>query len=112
VELALDREKLYDRINGRCKQMLADGLIDEAKSVRERELLSDDIAEKIVGYKEAYEYLSGSCDLDEMLPKFQQATRNYAKRQMTWFRKHADGLKYDVLDNALIDNVLRDFEAV
>lgn len=110
VELALDREELYDRINRRCEQMLVDGLIDEAKSVRERELLSDDMAGKIVGYKEAYEYLDGSCDLDGMLSKFQQATRNYAKRQITWFRKHANGLKYDVSDNALVDNILRDFE--
>ncbi len=111
VELALDRGELYDRINRRCEQMLVDGLIDEAKSVKERELLSDQMAEKIVGYKEAYEYLDGSCDLDEMLSKFQQATRNYAKRQITWFRKHANGLKYDVSDNTLIDNILRDFES-
>jgi tRNA dimethylallyltransferase len=112
VELALDREELYDRINRRCEQMLVDGLIDEAKSVRERELLSDEMAEKIVGYKEAYEYLDGSCDLGEMLSMFQQATRNYAKRQITWFRKHANGLKCDVSDNTLIDNILRGFESV
>ena len=110
VELVLDREEIYNRINRRCKQMLVDGLIEEAKSVRERELLSDDMAEKIVGYKEVYEYLSGGCDLDEMLSKFQQATRNYAKRQITWFRKHASGSKHDASDNILVDNILRDCE--
>jgi tRNA dimethylallyltransferase len=110
VELAIDREELYDRINRRCEQMLVDGLIEEAKSVREGELLTDEMAERIVGYKEAYEYLNGRCDLDEMLSRFQQATRNYAKRQMTWFRKHAEGLKFDVSDKTLVDNILRGFD--
>lgn len=104
--LSLERKALYDRIDSRCEVMLDSGLIAEAKSLRGSGVLSDSMAAKIVGYKETYEHLDGLCSLDEMLSKFRQATRNYAKRQMTWFRKHPGTELFDVCDNMLIDNVL------
>jgi tRNA dimethylallyltransferase len=112
VQLALRRSELYRRIDGRCESMVADGLVDEAKLLRDRGLLSNEMASKIVGYKEAFEYLDGRCSLDEMLSMFQQATRNYAKRQLTWFRAHTFARKFDARDKMLVDNILRDFSDI
>ena len=111
VQLVLDRKELYSRIDRRCRKMLDDGFINEARSLRETGLLSDELASKIVGYNEVYQYLDGLCNMEEMLSRFQQATRNYAKRQMTWFRNHASGRNCDASANMLADNVLRCFDA-
>jgi tRNA dimethylallyltransferase len=108
VGLALDRKELYQRIDRRCEQMLVDGLVDEAASLRERGLLPSEMAAKIVGYKEAYLHLDGTCTRDEMLSMFQRATRNYAKRQLTWFRKKPAESTRDASDNMLVDNILRE----
>ena len=108
--LTLDREELYEKIDRRCEQMLDDGLMEEAKSLREKKLLSDEMAEKIVGYNEVYKHLDGIYSFDETLAKFQQATRNYAKRQLTWFRKHPGGWICDVSDNMLTDKILQEFQ--
>jgi len=107
--LSLERKALYDRIDRRCEQMLERGLIGEAKSLRENGVLSDSMAAKIVGYNEAFEYLDDLCSLEEMLNKFRQATRNYAKRQLTWFRKHPGIEPFDGRDNMLIDKILERF---
>jgi tRNA dimethylallyltransferase len=109
VQLALDRDMLYERIDRRCEQMLVDGLIDEARSLREKGILPDEIAAKTVGYKEVFEFLDGRLTEEEMLADFQQSTRNYAKRQLTWFRNHASGRIFDVSDKLLVDSILADF---
>lgn len=106
VGLTMDRDHLYDRINARCEQMIDDGLIDECRRLREKGRLSMDVADKIVGYREAFQYLEGIIDRDEMISRFKQSTRNYAKRQLTWFRKHPGGRVFDVEDKVLFDNAL------
>lgn len=108
--LTLERSLLYDKINKRCEAMIAAGLIDEARALRENGILPDEIAAKIVGYAEVLRYLDGHCDSDTMLADFQQATRNYAKRQVTWFRKHPGGRQFGVESNAVADNMLRELE--
>ena len=81
-----DRNILYDRINLRVDKMVENGLLDEAKMF----LGSNSGATAIgaIGYKELAPYFSGECDLDEALDKLKTRTRNYAKRQLTWFRKN------------------------
>lgn len=86
------REILYDRINQRVDQMMEAGLIDEVKSVSEYRNLT---ALQTVGYKEVFEYLDGSIDLQTCIDKIKQHTRNYAKRQLTWFKRHADAIWLD-----------------
>ncbi len=85
VPIALERERseLYRRIETRVDQMLADGLVEEAKSVI---AYRDHHALKTVGYKEVYGYLDGKYDEPEMIRLLKQNTRRYAKRQLTWFR--------------------------
>ena len=81
------REWLYDRINRRVDIMAEKGLVKEtqtllAKHGRIKNFIST------IGYKEILEYIDGNCSLDEALDKLKQHTRNYAKRQLTWFRRN------------------------
>lgn len=86
------REVLYERINLRVDGMIEAGLIEEVKSVSEYRNLT---ALQTVGYKEVFDYLDGKTDLSTCISKIKQHTRNYAKRQLTWFRKHPDTIWLD-----------------
>lgn len=86
------REVLYERINRRVDQMIEAGLIEEVKNVSEYRSLT---ALQTVGYKEVFDYLDGKTDLSTCISKIKQHTRNYAKRQLTWFKKHPDAIWLD-----------------
>ncbi len=86
------REILYERINLRVDQMIEAGLIEEVKSVAEYRSLT---ALQTVGYKEVFDYLDGETDLETCISKIKQHTRNYAKRQLTWFKKHPETIWLD-----------------
>lgn len=81
-----DRQTLYDRINLRVEQMAADGLLPEARLVYDHKE-SWKTAAQAIGYKEFFPYLEGKESLPEAVAALQQATRNYAKRQLSWFRR-------------------------
>jgi tRNA dimethylallyltransferase len=87
VLLTLPREELYRRINERVDVMVKKGLPDEARSVFQYRHLN---ALQTVGYKEMFEYLDGKADLETAISKIKQHSRNYAKRQMTWFRNQGN----------------------
>ena len=84
VALERDREELYDRINRRVEQMIADGLEQEAKAVYPKRHLT---SLQTVGYREMFAYFDGEYDLDRAIELIQQNSRHYAKRQLTWFRR-------------------------
>ena len=82
------RQDLYDRIDRRVLQMLDEGLIAEIEA-----LLSSGVPEKAtsmqaIGYKEFVDFLAGRCSLEDATVLVQQASRHYAKRQLTWFRRN------------------------
>ncbi len=81
----IDREKLYDRINLRVDLMLEGGLIDE---LRRLNLKRNSNAAQAIGYKELYSYLDGKISYNEAVELLKKNTRNYAKRQLTWFRRN------------------------
>ena len=83
------REQLYDRINRRVDYMIDQGLIDEVRSV---EAFRKSTTLQTVGYKEVFDYFDGIYSFDACIEKIKQHTRNYAKRQLTWFRKHPDSI--------------------
>ncbi len=83
------REELYDRINKRVDIMLEKGLIDETKNLLKKHGRIKNFTETI-GYKEILSFLDGETSLSEAVDKLKQHTRNYAKRQLTWFRKNPD----------------------
>ncbi|MBL7817426.1 MAG: tRNA (adenosine(37)-N6)-dimethylallyltransferase MiaA [Saprospiraceae bacterium] len=87
VYLALDwpREVLYDRINRRVDAMMTEGLLDEAQTLYPFRHLN---ALQTVGYTELFAHFDGQMTLTEAVDKIKQHSRNYAKRQMTWFRKN------------------------
>jgi tRNA dimethylallyltransferase len=87
--LTMDREKLYDRINRRVDIMLEKGLIDEVKKLRAMDCTPEMQSMKGIGYKEILHYLEGITSFDEAIYLIKKGSRNYAKRQLTWFRKDA-----------------------
>jgi len=80
-----DRAVLYDRINRRVDEMLQNGLLDEARAFFDG---TPDTAAQAIGYKELKPYLDGVLPLDEAVENLKRATRNYAKRQITWFKRN------------------------
>ena len=83
--IELPREQLYERINQRVDKMIKDGLEEEAKAVYPFKSLT---ALQTVGYKELFDYFDGLCTREEAIDKIKQHSRNYAKRQITWFKRY------------------------
>jgi tRNA dimethylallyltransferase len=81
------REKLYDRINLRVDQMIESGLLDEVKSVIEHRQLQ---TLNTVGYKELFSFIDDAISFKQAIDLIKQNTRRYAKRQLTWFRRHPE----------------------
>ena len=105
--LEFDREKLYERINLRVDIMVNNGLIDEVKSLVNSGLNSTHQSMTGIGYKEVYSYLQNEITLDECIELIKKNTRNYAKRQVTWFKK-VPNLKWVNMTNGLNENILND----
>lgn len=87
IALLWERNELISRINNRVEMMVHDGLVDEARSVYHKRYLN---SLNTVGYKELFQYFDGSISLNEAIEQIKISTRQYAKRQMTWFRKNND----------------------
>lgn len=110
------KEKLYPRIETRCDKMLAEGFLDEVKSLKGAGLLENASASQAIGYKQALEFLSSpqtAEDYQEFVKAFKAASRKYAKRQMTWFRKEPlfRWLDLDMHDPEIAREIVRrDFE--
>ena len=81
------RDVLYDRINRRVDMMVKDGLVEECKYLLEKHGRIKNLV-CTIGYQEMIEYLDGKVSLEDAKEKLKQNTRNYAKRQLTWFRKN------------------------
>lgn len=98
-----EREILYNRINARVDEMIRKGLLEEVVSLKEQQHFN---ALKTVGYKELYAYLNQEYDLKTAIDKIKQHTRNYAKRQLTWFRNQGSFLEFSPLDVQKIINYI------
>lgn len=84
IGLNRDREELYNRINRRVDQMMADGLLDEARRMNAYRSVN---ALNTVGYKELFNYFDGIWPLDEAVERIKGNTRRYARKQLTWFKR-------------------------
>ncbi len=84
IGLNIDREELYKKINLRVDEMMKNGLLEEVKQFLQYKTLNP---LQTVGYKELFDYLENKISLEEAVEKTKQNTRNFAKRQLTWFRK-------------------------
>ena len=88
IILTRPREILYAMINERVKTMLAAGLIEECLALRQAGYSATLYPLKTIGYGETFRFLDGELSKTKMIDRIQQHTRNYAKRQLTWFRNH------------------------
>ncbi len=80
------RPVLYQRINARVERMIAEGLVEEVRSLRRLDRPLSRAAAQALGYKELFDFLGGKVGLDAAVVKIQTRSRNFAKRQLTWFR--------------------------
>jgi len=101
--VSADREYLYDRIDKRVDIMMAEGLENE---VRRLCLDPSTTAGQAIGYKEMNEYISGDITLDEAVSRIKQGSRNYAKRQLTWFRRYKDAHFLDIEGGENYENIV------
>ncbi len=109
IFLNQDKPALYRKIDARVDQMMQNGLVDEVKKLREIGLNLDCQCMQAIGYREIWSYLEGELSLDDAVNLIKQNTRNYAKRQITWFR-HDDCEIWDVADrDALLDNLVEHY---
>lgn len=86
IALSMERAALYERINRRCRMMIDAGLIDEVRRLWERGFGPDLGSLRSIGYREIGAYLRGELTLDAAVAHMARATRQLAKRQLTWFR--------------------------
>ena len=91
----MDRERLYKRIEDRVERMIEKGLLEEVKELRTRYPLHCPPF-KSVGYKEIGMYLDGEVDFETAVKLIKQHSRNYAKRQLSWFRQEKDITWFDI----------------
>lgn len=100
------RSILHERIAARLDMMLDDGFVEELKRLRERPGLSADCpAMRSVGYRQFWQFLDGECSLDEARRKALYATRQLAKRQITWLRSETDIFLVNPLEPGAIDAI-------
>ena len=87
VGLTMPREKLYDAIDRRVDRMMAEGLLDEVKGLRAKGYGRQLPAMQAIGYAQLLAYLEGEIPLEKAVEDIKRATRQFAKRQLTWFRR-------------------------
>ena len=110
---AADRAVLHERISARFQAMLASGLIEEVQELHDREDLHIHLNSiKSVGYRQIWQYLEGDLDYDGMVERSIIATRQLAKRQITWLRSWPNLLQLGEPPAKSIDNVLKYLESV
>lgn len=85
--IAMDRARLYRRIDKRVDEMFDLGLVDEVALLVERGLSKDSTAGQAIGYKEVIDFLDGSCTISEAIDTVKTRTRRYAKRQLSWLKR-------------------------
>ena len=110
IGLNMPRELLYERINLRTELMLKNGLIDEVQQLKQKGYSTQLQSLKSIGYKELYDYLDGIATLEEAKETIKQNTRNYAKRQITWFKRFQNAIWFDVSTqstNEIVKHVLQ-----
>lgn len=111
--LTMDREKLYERINKRVDIMMEKGLLEECIKLKEMGYTSSMQSMQGIGYKEILYYLEGKISLEDAVNMIKQGSRNYAKRQLTWFRRdpRAVFLDKDILtQEEMIEKISNDIK--
>ena len=110
IGLNLDRKKLYEKIEKRVDQMMSEGLLDEVKRLKDLGYSRELTPLKTLGYKELFSYLDGDLSLLKAVELIKKNTRNYAKRQLTWFKKEENITWFDMEQNDIANKIIKKFE--
>ena len=111
IGLTMDREQLYQRINKRVDIMMQQGLFEEIQSiVAYDENVWDLQSFQGIGYKEWKDYFQGNSTKEECVEKIKKNSRNFAKRQYTWFKNQMQVHWYDVTDETYQEQIRKDLE--
>ncbi len=108
--LRMKRQSLYERIDRRVDRMAEAGLIEEVIGLREKGYGPDLVALNTFGYREIFEYLEGKLALNSALDSIRQGTRNYAKRQLTWFGRNSRIHWVNTHESNLAEQILKQFD--
>ncbi len=100
IGLTMERTVLYERINRRVDQMIADGLVEEVRRLLDRGYDPSLVSMQGLGYKELVPYLYGEISLEQAVEQIKKRTRHFAKRQLTWFRRMKEVQWFDMTDPA------------
>ncbi len=102
IGLKADRDVIYNRINQRVDLMIEKGLLEEARKVFPNRAIN---ALQTVGFRELFNYFDGTWDLDFAISEIKKNTRRFAKRQLTWYRKHKEIIWIDFDEE--IENIIK-----
>lgn len=97
IGLNMERTELYRKIDARVDKMFGEGLVEEVKTLLEKGYNTELSSFQALGYKEVVDYLNGKYSLEETKEKIKKNTRNFAKRQLTYFRKNKDIKWFDTM---------------
>lgn len=109
IGLTAERPELYERIERRTEQMMAAGLVPEVENLLARGYAASLKSMRALGYRHISRHLQGLCDLGEAVRLIKRDTRNYAKRQLTWFRADREIRWFSPRDGAAVGDLLRNF---
>lgn len=110
VGIRWPREVLYERINRRVLAMVDAGLVEEVKTVYENLQRGSSLAHKALGYREFKRFLDGEYDIDRAITLTQQHTRNYAKRQITWFKADPEIKWFDATKPGIVERIIEHYK--
>ncbi|MDE7444367.1 MAG: tRNA (adenosine(37)-N6)-dimethylallyltransferase MiaA [Lachnospiraceae bacterium] len=110
-----DRKLIYQKIDQRVDEMLAKGLVEEVRALKEMGFQKDMVSMQGLGYKEILSYLDGECTLDEAVYLIKRDTRHFAKRQLTWFKRERDVIwidkkEFEYDNNKILNFMLEKFD--
>ena len=111
-----DRDRLYQRIEQRVDEMLAQGFVEEVRKLREMGCKRDMVSMQGLGYKELLAWMDGETSYEEAVSLIKRNTRHFAKRQLTWFRREEDVIwidknKFDYNEDRMLQYMLSEIRA-
>jgi len=113
IGMTKERNTLYKNVNTRVDRMFEEGLVKEVENLRNENSIWSKTSSQAIGYKEVLDYLEGVINLEEAKETIKQRTRNFAKRQITWFKKEPGVIWFDSseLESVLllIENLVKEF---
>lgn len=105
IGLTMPRDLLYERINLRVDLMIQQGLVEEVKMLRQMGYNATATSMQAIGYKEIHRYLDGEWSLEYAIEQIKKGSRNYAKRQLSWFRRSDEIYWYDVTQKGFKEEI-------